>query len=244
MRFGELWLTACLVTATCGQLLTVQHFITNYSEATNNYSTDSPVDGGTSNIEHKTFYPSTGNSSASHLDITSAAQANDATNLATAPHDQTNESSKTRELGPGKTTSAENPPYPSKESIESENTSDTQSSERVDSIPVSIEKSDSQDSVLDVRSYVLDEESNARISRKESPVGVSGEESNANWTPDLFGDEIPPDDDKVLRQTTHGPVKGHKWKDTDIYAFIDIPYGKVETPFEVNITFYTINEQG
>lgn len=44
-------------------------------------------------------------------------------------------------------------------------------------------------------------------------------------------------DTSLLRETDYGPVMGFHWRDEEnILAFIDIPYGAFEKPFEVNMT--------
>lgn len=83
-------------------------------------------------------------------------------------------------------------------------------------------------------------ESSAKIVAEISVNNLSsgntsgGTKSGASASGSVAQVQLTDSGDERLEQTTHGAVKGYKWKETDIYAFIDIPYGKVETPFEVS----------
>lgn len=244
MRFGVVWLTACLVTVTCSQSLTIEHFITNHSEAPNNHSTERSVNRNdtSNNDNYKTLHNmSQANSPTSYRDLSYAAQTDDTRTHANVADDQTNESSTSKEPGTHKSTSVEDS-NPSIESKSTENTSDTNSRKEVDS--------------KESNGKVLSEDFNARVSEEDSGANLSPDSSGDSQNPPIESGEpetgpepdaenTSDDDEGIELLTTHGPVKGHKWKDTDIYAFIDIPYGKVENPFEVSArTFGTTNKTG
>lgn len=193
---GVLWLAACLVKATHGQFLTIDHSIVN-SESPKEDNTENLVDRNDTlnNDDNKSLDPlSTANNSFPNRDLSAAVD--------------TNEGSISRESQSHESKSVETPSHEIHETIES----------------TSAESSDKTDSQENVSAEKPSAES---LSADRSGDADSGSNSNGevNGSSDV--------DNEQIVQTTHGPVKGHKWQETEIFAYIDIQYGKVESPFEV-----------
>ncbi|KOB66636.1 Alpha-esterase 3 [Operophtera brumata] len=214
MRWGGvLSLTAYLVTATRGQFLTIDHLIIN-SESPLIDNIENQVDRNDTlnNDENKSLDSiSTANNSTSYRELNSVA-------------DDTGEGSISAESQSQGSSNVENP-----------ETTEIKSGEG-DSEPQSSDKTDSQENISAAENPSA-ESASADISADNQSVasGSSGDAdsgTNSNGEPN----ESNYVDNEQIVQTTHGPVKGQNWQETEIIAYIDIPYGTVESPFEAPST--------
>lgn len=247
MRWVATWLTACLATATFGQV----HIIDRHDVTEPPVVTIIPV--------HPTLQINSSNPG--HIPVKNENNLLNEVNPyvssedgSSSPEDSVNESSRSRISG--EPASGENPsneiPNPSNEipELSNESPSNEIPSPSNESPEGSNEIPSPSNEVPSPSNEIPDGSSEIPSPSNEIPEGSNEIPSPSNEVPEVPGSSSgdsssnksdgEADDDLPEIETTLGPVKGVKWHNTDIIAYIDVPYGKTGTPFAVSIFYYLL----